>query len=190
MAILVAGLALFLGVHLVPALTGARATLVARWGERRYKGAFSLVSFVGLALIIAGYAKSSGGPRLFPPSSLAIAIAPYAVALALILFAAANMRGHTRRVVKHPMLLGLAIWAGLHLAANGDTRGTVLFGSFLAYAAIDFVSVAQRHALKSFEPTPRHDAIAVIAGLVASLALMWLHRPLFGVAVVRWGVGG
>ena len=190
MVALVAGLALFLGVHLVPALAGVRAALVARWGERRFKGAFSLVSFVGLALIVAGYASSAPGPRLFPPFSVAIAIAPYAVTLALILFAAANMRGHTRRLVKHPMLLGLAIWAAVHLAANGDTRGTILFGSFLVYAAIDFISVVQRHAAKTFEPTPRHDAIAAVAGLVVALALMWLHRPLFGVAVVHWGIGG
>jgi uncharacterized membrane protein len=190
MVILVAGLALFLGVHLVPALPGVRAALVAHWSEQRYKGGFALLSFVGLALIITGYASSVPGPRLFPSSPVAMAIAPYAVALALILFAAANMRGHTRRIVKHPMLLGVAIWAGVHLAANGDTRGTILFGSFLAYAAIDFVSVVQRHALKTFEPTLRHDAMAVIAGLIAALALMWLHRPLFGVAVVRWGIGG
>lgn len=187
MTVLVAGLIVFLGVHLVPALPGIRAGLAARWGERPYRGIFSLVSFAGLALIIAGYAKSGPGPRLFEPSAAAIAVAPYAVTLALILFAAANMRGHTRRVVKHPMLLGLAIWAGVHLAANGDLRGTILFASFLAYAAIDFVSVLRRGAVKAFDPVPRHDLIAVVAGIAVALALMALHRPLFGVAVVPWG---
>jgi uncharacterized membrane protein len=185
--VLVAGLILFLGVHLVPALPSARGVLAARWGEQRYKGIFSLVSFAGLALVIAGYAVGDPGPRLFPPWQPAIAAAPYALTLSIILFAAANMRGHTRRVLKHPMLLGLAIWALVHLAANGDTRGTVLFGSFLAYAAIDFISAVQRHAIKTFESTPRHDVIAVIGGVVVALALMALHRPLFGVAVVRWG---
>ena len=187
MGMLVAGLALFLGVHLVPALPGPRARLVARLGEQRYKGLFSLVSFAGLALIIAGYTYSEPGPRLFPPSPIAIAIAPYAITLAVVLFAAANLRGHMRRMMKHPMLLGLAIWAAVHLAANGDTRGTVLFGSFLAYAVIDFASVIRRGAVKTFEPTPRHDAIAVIGGVAVSLALMALHRALFGVRVVSWG---
>jgi len=187
MGILVAGLILFLGVHLVPALPGPRARLVARLGEQRYKGLFSLVSFAGLALIIAGYAYADPGPRLFPPSPIAIAIAPYAITLAVVLFAAANMRGHTRRVVKHPMLLGLAIWAAVHLAANGDTRGTVLFGGFLAYAVVDFASAIRRGAVKAFEPTPRHDAMALVGGVVVSLALMALHRALFGVRVVSWG---
>lgn len=185
---LVAGLVLFLGVHLVPALPGPRARMVARLGEQRYKGLFSLVSFAGLALIIAGYAYSEPGARLFPPSPVAIAIAPYAITVAIVLFAAANLRGHTRRVLKHPMLLGLAIWAAVHLAANGDTRGTVLFGSFLAYAVIDFASVIRRGiVVKTFEASPRHDAMALVGGLAVSLALMALHRALFGVRVVSWG---
>jgi uncharacterized membrane protein len=190
MLTLIAGLILFLGVHVLPAFEAQRAGLVQRWGERRYKGSFTLISFAGLALIIAGYASALPGPRLFAPSQTAVAIAPYAMPISLVLFAAANMRTHIRRVVKHPMLLGLAIWAGVHLLANGDTRGTLLFASFLVYAAIDFVSVVHRHAVKEFVPTARHDAIAVAAGIVTALALMALHRPLFGVAVVGWGVGG
>jgi len=187
MWLLVAGLIVFLGVHLVPALPALRSRLVARWGEQRYKGIFTLVSFAGLALIIAGYAYAQRGPRIFPASATAIAIAPYAVTLAFVLFAAANMRGHARRLVKHPMLLGLSIWAAVHLAANGDERGTLVFGSFLAYAVIDFASVVQRGAIKTFEPSPRHDVIAVVGGVVVALAVMALHRVLFGVPAVRWG---
>ena len=37
-----------------------------------------------------------------------------------ILFAAANMRGHLRRLLQHPMLIGLLIWSSVHLLANGD----------------------------------------------------------------------
>lgn len=187
MLLLVAGLILFLGIHLVPTLPGLRFALVQRWGEQRYKGAFSLVSLAGLALIIGGYATAAPGARLFEPSPTAIAIAPYAMTLSLVLLAAANLRSHIRRVLRHPMLLGVAIWASVHLLANGDTRGTVLFASFLAYATVDLVSAVQRHATKLFAPTARHDLIAVVAGTIATLAVMALHRVLFGVAVVPWG---
>jgi uncharacterized membrane protein len=187
MSMLVAGLIVFLGVHLVPTVPALRTSLVDRWGDRPYRGIVSLASLVGILLIVWGYGRAPRGEQLFPPSSLAIAIAPYAVTLALVLFAAANMRGHTRRIVKHPMLLGLAIWAAVHLAANGDTRGTVLFASFLAYAAVDFASALQRHAVRSFDVAPRHDLIGVVAGIVVALALMALHRVLFGVRVVPWG---
>lgn len=188
MTVLIAGLIVFLGLHLVPALPPIRAALAARLGEARYKGAYSLLSLSGLALIIVGYAVATPGPRLFEPSPAAIAAAPYAVTLALILLAAANMRGHIRHALRHPMLIGILIWASVHLLANGDTRGTLLFGSFLGYALLDLLSVLQRDAVKRFEPSARYDLIAVVAGVIAAVAVMTLHRLLFGVAAVSWGV--
>jgi uncharacterized membrane protein len=188
MLMLVAGLILFLGLHLVPALPALRLVLVSRLGEGRYKGAYSLFSFIGLALIIGGYALAAPGPRLFAPSPAAIAIAPFVVPLALVLLAAANLPGHIRATLKHPMLLGIIIWASVHLLANGDTRGSVLFGGFLGYAVIDLVSVLQRHATKSSTPSARYDLIAVVAGVTVAVIVMALHRFLFGAAVVGWGL--
>ena len=188
MLLLIAGLVLFLGLHLVPAMPPLRDALVARLGANGYKGAFSLVSLGGLALIVAGYVRSSPGPQLFPPLPLAVALAPYAMAVAFILFAAANMPTHIRATLKHPMLIGLLIWSGVHLLANGDARGTLLFGAFLAYAIVDLISVIARHAVKSFVPKTRADAISFVAGTIVALVLMVVHRVLFGPAVVSFGV--
>jgi len=188
MTVLIAGLIVFLGLHLLPALPRARAALAGRLGAARYKGAFSLLSLLGLGMIVGGYALATPGPRLFEPSRAAIAAAPYAVSLAFILLAAARMRGNIRHTLKHPMLLGIVIWASVHLLANGDTRGTLLFASFLGFALLDLVSVLQRQATKRFEPSARYDLIAVAAGVVAAVAVMTLHRLLFGVAAVPWGV--
>jgi uncharacterized membrane protein len=188
MTTLIAGLVLFLGIHLLPTFGTLKGSLTARWGERRYKGLFSLVSFAGLALIIAGYAMAQRGAQLFPPQRGAIAVAPYAMIIAFILFAAANMPGHLRQTLKHPMLIGLLIWSTVHLLANGDLRGTVLFGSFFVYAIVDLVSAVRRHAVKVSEPRVRADVIAVVAGIVVALIFMTLHRVLFGVRVVPFGI--
>ncbi|MEO8304905.1 MAG: NnrU family protein [Betaproteobacteria bacterium] len=188
MALLVAGLILFLGIHLVPAFPPARAVLAARLGENRYKSMFSLVSALGLALIVAGYAYSGDRVRVFAPEPAARSIAPYAMVLSFILFAAANMRGHLRRIVRHPMLLGLILWSAVHLCANGDRTGTVLFGAFLAFALVDLVSAIARGAVKTFEPLVKHDVIAVVGGTAVALAVMTFHRILFGIPVVAFGV--
>jgi uncharacterized membrane protein len=181
MRLLIAGLVLFLGIHLVPAIPTLRASAVAQWSERRYKGVFALVSAIGLVMIIVGFMIADPSRRVFDPFPAARAIAPYAMTISFILFASANMRGHLRRVVRHPMLLGLGIWATVHLLANGDLRGTVLFGAFLAYAAIDLVSAVQRGAVKTFLPEGKHDAMAVVGGTAVALVVMLLHRFLFGV---------
>jgi uncharacterized membrane protein len=187
MRLLIAGLAIFLGIHLLPVVPSLRAALLARWGEQRYKGVFALISAVGLVLIVVGYAIADDRTRVFNPLPAARAIAPFAMVASFILFAAANMRGHLRRIIRHPMLLGLLLWASVHLLANGDRTGTALFGAFLAYAVVDLVSAVQRGAVKSFIPQRKHDVIAVVGGAAVALAVMTFHRILFGVAVVPFG---
>ena len=188
MSLLVAGLVVFLGIHFVPAFPKLRHALVTRLGEGRYKGLFSLASAAGLALIVAGYAQAPSTAQVFAPSATAISAAPLAITLAFILFAAANMRGYLRHALGHPMLLGLAVWATVHLLANGDLRGTLLFGAFLVYAVLDLASAISRHAVKSFVPSFRFDIMAIVGGVAVALAVMALHRVLFGVRVVAFGV--
>jgi uncharacterized membrane protein len=188
MTLLAAGLVLFLGVHLVPAAPPLRDAACTRLGAAGYKGAFTLLSLAGLLLIVVGYRAADPGDRLFPPFPVAIVVAPYAMVLSFILLAAANMRTHIRQSLKHPMLLGIMIWAVVHLCANGDTRGTVLFGAFLAWAIVDLVSAVSRNAVKEFEPAARQDVMAIVGGTALALVVMTFHRTLFGVAAVPFAV--
>jgi uncharacterized membrane protein len=187
MSLLVAGLVVFLGIHCVPAFPKVRARLIARFGDGRYKLAFSLASAAALALIVVGYMQAPSTERVMAPHAAAIALAPFAITLAFILFAAAYLRGYLRHTLKHPMLLGLAVWASVHLLANGDLRGSLLFGAFLAYAVIDLASAISRQTVKLFVPSFKYDVMAVVGGVVIALGVMAVHRVLFGVSVVSFG---
>lgn len=190
LSLLILGLVVFLGVHLLPTLPDVRNGLVARFSEQRYKGMFSLASAIGLVLIVAGFAHSGPETRaaLFAPMPAAIAIAPFAMVVSFILLAAANMKGHLRRSLQHPMLLGVLIWSLVHLLANGEVRSTVLFGALLAYAVVDLASAVSRHAVKSFVPQAKYDIMAIVGGTVVALLVMTFHRVLFGVPVVPFGI--
>jgi uncharacterized membrane protein len=187
MMLLAIGLALFVGTHLLPAAPALRAAVAGRLGAGAYRAAFSLLSLAGLVLIVVGYRAATPGDRLFAPLPAAIAAAPYAMALSFVLLAAANMRTHLRRALGHPMLIGTVLWAGVHLLANGDARGTLLFGTILAWAVVDLASSIARKAVKPFAPTTRHDVVAVVAGVALALVVMTFHRSLFGPAVVPFG---
>ncbi len=183
---LILGLVLFLGIHVVPAVPPLRAACASRLGEQRYKGLFSVVSGIGLLLIVAGYAYAPRGDQLFAPSIGARHAAPLVMVIAFILLAAANMKTHIRRIVKHPMLIGLGLWALVHLLANGHAKATLLFGAFLAYAALDLGSAVARGAVKQFVPQRKYDFMAVGGGVLLALLVMLFHRVLFGVAPVPW----
>src|SRR5688572_28074366 len=184
MALMIVGLALFLGIHLVPISPRLRASLIARLGDKRYRGFFSAVSAIGLVLIVVGYHLRPERVQLFAPSGAARGAAPLVVTLSFVLFAVANMRTHIRRIVRHPMLIGLMLWAGVHLAANGDLTGTVLFGSFLAYSIVALISAIQRNAVKVFVPEGKYDAMAVAGAIVLAYITIRIHPWLFGTGPV------
>jgi uncharacterized membrane protein len=183
-ALMILGLALFLGIHLLPAATRLRSVVAVRLGDNGYRGAFSVISAIGLILIVVGYRMAPNDLSLFAPSAFARNAAPLVVTLAFVLFASANMRTHIRHVLRHPMLLGLMLWSGIHLLANGDLAGTILFGSLFVYSIVDLASAIARGAVKPVAPTWKHDLIAIVSGVLLSWIVMRFHASFFGTAPV------
>ncbi|WP_291684432.1 NnrU family protein [Bradyrhizobium sp.] len=190
LAVMVAGLVLFLGAHTLTTQRDLRAGLIASWGEGGYKIGYALVSLAGLALIVWGFAhyRADGMIELWTPPR---ALKHLAVALmlpAVILVVAAYIRGRIYTTIKHPMLSGVKLWAAAHLIANGDLGGIILFGSFLGWAVFDRISL-KRRADPGAPPIPvgglGNDMIAVAVGIVAYLALVFAFHPVvIGIPVV------
>src|SRR5213078_1252148 len=88
---------------------------------------------------------------------------------AVILVVASYLRGRIYATLKHPMLAGIKLWALAHLLANGDLGSIVLFGSFLAWAVFDRISL-KRRTDPGGPPIPaggrRQDIIALIGGTI------------------------
>ena len=185
MTLLVTGLALFVVLHLVPSAPPLRAALVDRMGAMPYRGAFSLVALASLVMVVWGFSIAPFEPVYTPPSwgrNAAMGMVP----LALALFAAANMPTHIRAALRHPMLVGLFVWALAHLASNGDFRSIVLFGTFAAFAVVAVVSAVARGKRPAADKAPRValDAAALASGLVAAGLLAYFHAELFGMPVM------
>ncbi|WP_407181131.1 NnrU family protein [Bradyrhizobium sp. STM 3562] len=190
LSVMILGLVLLLGAHVLTAQRPARARLIAAVGEGPYKGAYSLVSLVGLALIVWGFAhyRATEWIQIWNPPT---ALKHLNVALmlpAVILVVASYIRGRIYAKLKHPMLAGVKLWAFGHLLANGDLGGIVLFGSFLAWGVYDRISL-KRRTDPGAPPIPvggvTNDLIAVAVGFVAYLALAFAFHPVvIGVPVV------
>ena len=183
LSILILGLVVFLGAHVFVTGRKARASLVSAMGEFPYKGLFSLVSLVGLALIVWGYAqyRATGWIDVWSPPAWTRHLVVLLMWPASIFVVAAYIPGDIKRTLKHPMLVGVKLWAVAHLLANGDLGSIVLFGSFLAWAVFDRVSLKARSD-PGGPPIPvggrRNDYIALAIGTVLYLGLGFLFHPL------------
>jgi len=187
MGYLLPGILLFFGVHLFPLFAHQRQALIARIGRLPYLALFSLLSLAGLWLMIRGFGRMT--PSLWwTPFSFGRVLALAVMPLAWILVIAAYLNTHIRAWLKHPMLIGVSLWAGVHLLANGDSRSTLIFAPFLLYALVDMALTKPRPKLiPQGRPQVHNDIIALVLGLLAYVAVMHAHQALFGVAVIQLG---
>lgn len=188
--VMIAGLVVFLGMHMFTTQRDARARLIASLGEGTYKIVYSLVSIVGLALIIWGFSwyRATGWIDVWHPPVATKHIAVALMLPAVIMVVASYIRGRIYTTLKHPMLAGVKLWAAAHLLANGDLGSIILFGSFLAWAVFARISLKRRGDAGA-PPIPvggmTNDLIAVAVGVIAYIALAFAFHPaVIGVPVV------
>jgi uncharacterized membrane protein len=188
MAYLILGLVLFLGTHSVRIVADEwRTQTRSRIGEQTFKGIYSVVSLVGFVLIIWGFGMARETPHFLwqPPTAMRHVAALFNV-LAFVLLAAAQVPGNAIKArVHHPMVLGVKAWAFAHLISNGNLAHVLLFGSFFAWAVVDYISSRRRDRAQGIQypaGTAGATVLTVVAGVGVSVVFaLWLHGMLIGV---------
>ncbi|MGA0792513.1 MAG: NnrU family protein [Burkholderiaceae bacterium] len=147
MAELILGLVLFLGVHALRVFAeGTRERLIGSMGPFVYKAFYSIVSIIGLLLIVSGYTAARTEPIVLytPPMGMAHA-ASLLTLIAFVLLAAAYIPGNMiLRKLKHPMTLAVKVWALAHLLSNGTLADVLFFGGFLVWSVLVYRSARRR----------------------------------------------
>ncbi|GAB5471056.1 MAG: NnrU family protein [Rhodospirillales bacterium] len=209
--------AAFFATHSLPLRPPVKAKLVGVLGRRGFALAYSVLSLVMLAWLIVA-AGQAPFVELWEPAAWQRQIALAGLLALCLVMALAIGRpnplsfGGARnasfdpqrpgmvRWTRHPLLLGLAVWAGLHLLPNGDLAHVVLFGVLLAFALLGMgiVDRRKRRLLGDADWTALRDQVAraplvqrpaswpetllrLAAGIAVFLLLVWLHPPVLGV---------
>jgi uncharacterized membrane protein len=178
--ILLLGAVIFIGIHLIPAFSSSRDQLVARLSLNGYKLLFTILSLLGLGLMVWGKVKAPHTDVWFPPTwgrdAALVIMLP-----SMVLLAVAKFPTNIKRVTPHPMLWGFVLWAIAHLLSNGDLSSIILFGSIGIYSTIAILSANQRGARRSTESVPALREAGVLGfGVLVYFGLLYLHPYLFG----------
>lgn len=188
MVLLILGLVLFLGVHSVRIFANDwRSRQLARLGEKRWKGLYTLVSIAGFVLLVWGFGLARQQPVLLyvPPLWLRHLNALFTLVAFILVIAAYVPGNHLKARLGHPMLAGVKTWAFGHLLATGMLHDVLLFGAFLLWAGVDFLVCRRRDRAAGVTypaGTMKGDIIVVVAGFVFwAIFAFWLHGWLIGV---------
>lgn len=188
MAVLIVGLVVFLGLHSVRIFADDwRSARVKAMGENGWKGAYSIVSLIGFALIVWGYGMARHDPVvLYSPPIWTRHLASLLTLIAFVLLAAAYVpRNHLKATLGHPMVAGTKVWAFAHLLANGTLADVLLFGGFVAWSVLLYRASRARDRATGrtpVEPDIGMTIATIVAGTIAWVVFaFWLHEPLIGV---------
>ena len=188
MIMLIAGVLLWSALHLIPVIgRGPRQAAIEKLGEGGYKGIFSLLMLGAIALMVFGWRGSLPRSIYIPTAEMRMA-GLVLVVIGFIFMAAANRASRFGRIVRHPQLTGVFLWAVAHLFANGDSRSLVLFGGLGAWCLIMIPLINRRDGpwTKPEAPPMIKDVVGVIIALVVVGIFIAIHPWIAGVPAVAW----
>ena len=207
----------FGGSHIALSVLSIRDQLVRRLGEWPFRGLYSLVSlafFIPLVWVYA--AHKHAGPQLWLLShGVALLLLMYVgMAVAFTLLFASFLRPSPAavvpgdatpkgvfRITRHPLFMGIALFALLHLLPNGNAADVAFFGGFVAFVLIGGWHQDQRklatagpkfrqfYAATPFLPftgtatlegVHEMSPVVIAVGVVLTVVVRYFHASLFG----------
>jgi len=188
MALFLIGLIIFLASHSCRIFAESwRNQMIDRIGEVKWKGLYTIISLIGFIVMVIGYGQARQNTIvLWQPNAFLIYIALALNLIAFIFLAGSSPSNNAIRLkLKHPMILGVKVWALAHLISNGTLVNLILFGAFLLWAVLDFRSARKRpvHIPEQAQVSTKATVITIASGVILWVVFIFgLHQYLIGVS--------
>jgi uncharacterized membrane protein len=184
MAVLSIGVLLWVVVHLIPTIQQPlKKSLVDKLGENGYRGAFSLAILAALLMIVLGWRSTPEQYLYILPQWSRLAGFGLMI-VSFVLLGAAHYPTAIKRYIRHPMLMGVFLWAVSHLLTNGTGRALVLFGGLGLWALIEIPLINRREGdyVKPEAPGAKKEFMGIIISAVIFVVTLTLHPYFAGVS--------
>ncbi len=204
----------FIAIHLGVSGTMLRDRMVAAIGLRGYMLAFSVASVGAIIWLVSAYQAAAYVPtwgqlQWWKPVMIALMLPAFL--LVVIGLTTPNPTSVAQeglvdrapqgivRITRHPFLMGVALWSGVHLIGNGDVASLLFFAALAVVAVAGTVSIdAKRRRVlgdKAWDVFASRTSIVPFAAILAgrnSLAAreMGWWRPASGIVAYALMLGG
>jgi uncharacterized membrane protein len=175
--LLVTGLLVWTFAHIFKrAFPEQRAALADRLGAGPSKGLFAVILVAAIVMMVIGYQRAPF-LALYTPPAWGVHLNNLAMIAAIALFGAGSSKGRARSWFRHPMLLGVTVWAFAHLLVNGHLAAIVLFGGMIAWSNVHIAIINAREGpWQRPEPGPvSGDIRLIVITLVVYAVISAIH---------------
>jgi uncharacterized membrane protein len=207
---LILSTAFFVGAHIMLSSLPVRGVLIGRIGEGGHRALYTVAVTAGFVWMLFSYGDAQPvAPQLWvPPPAMAMVPVVLMPIAAILLVCSVTTRNPTAvggdrivrepkpvsgimTVTRHPMMVGVAIWAVSHLLSNGDAASIILFGGLLLLAVGGMLHIDHRRAATlggDWGPVALTTGIVPFwAAIQGRVSVDWsgigLWRPLAGLAL-------
>ncbi|PWE29272.1 hypothetical protein DDZ14_17975 [Maritimibacter sp. 55A14] len=181
MSLLVLGVLLWMAAHLFKRIApGPRAAL-----GNAGRGLVALGVLGSVVLMVIAY-RGADYVALYTPPGWGVHLNNLLMLIAVFLLGVGKAGGVVGAKLRHPMLLGVVIWAIAHLLVNGDLASLILFAGLGLWAVIEMLTINAAEGPwtpPAKGPVAKDAKVAVIAlVLYAAIAGVhyWMGYPVFG----------
>ena len=185
MLYLIGGIVIFIAVHCLPMMVETRTRLIDRVGMVAYQVGFAFVSLLGLGLMIWGRGAMEFIEIWQPFGWSRYATIMLMFPAILLGISAFGPENSFRRILGHPMILGVELWAIAHLLANGDLASILFFGAFFLWALTAFTSAIRRKPPVGSRGKLLNDTLFVVVALVVYVGAFRSHEWFPGVSLIN-----
>lgn len=199
---LIAGSALFVLVHLGISGTPVRQMVIDGMGESPYLGIYSVLSLVGIGLMVYGYNGVVHTDFIWLTGPMGLKASKALMVLSMLFlgcgFFAKNPTmvqnekalseevSGILKVTRHPIQWAILLYCLAHLNANGDVASIMLFGSIAVVSLAGMFAMDARHRRQA---DPLWQQFMSVTSMLPFAAIA-SGRTSFSVADIPWtGLG-
>ena len=173
----------FVASHFVLSYPPLREGLVARFGEKAFRGIHGVIALAALAWLIKAYGAAPY-VELWPIATwtrhVTLAVMPFA---AILLVAGLTARNPTAMywnnpgadepipgilmVTRHPVMWAIALWALAHMVPNGDAASLIFFAAFAGLALAGMPAIDRRRRAMMGEAWNSFEAVTSVLPFAA-----------------------
>jgi uncharacterized membrane protein len=186
MMLILIGLLLWIAAHFFKrVLPSVRNAMDDRMGAGPARGVMSVLILLSVILMIIGF-RGHDATQLYAPMDGMRPVNNLLMVVSVVLFGMSGSKGRLGTMLRHPMLLGILVWAVAHLLVNGDMASVVLFGGIGIWAVMQILLINAQETWTRPESGPASGDVklfiisAVVFSVIAGIHIALGYNPFSG----------